>query len=510
MNGTQNEIWHVLNAINLWDATPWVAKDTTDLSYYLWTNYWPPGFYLFAWPFLLLFGGTHEALVMSNLGHLAILLASVYALGEAVRDRRTGLVAMVMVMLYPSVTGNLVRFEPSVALTAWVSLGALSLIKSRGFTERKWSLVFALVTAMGLMMDRLSYAFFLGLPAVIELWGGLRTGRRGDRLVNAGLGLALLVILCGYWHWNFFQLHLEEVLSQGGAGNIDSAGVYTEQRDPWAFRTWVFYVSVLLDDQAGLLPGLAGIAALVAWLLRPAGSDRVLAMVVLSSILVFSLIQKKQVYYTLPMLGCLAVLTAVWLTDSGKPGRIGLWVVLIAGAHQVGWRMLERPLLPGPLRAWVGEPMLPEAWVDRDYLQARPPMWLDLPVEEVLAVLPEGEVLVLSENPEWTETYATLHLRERMDERRVWQVIGNPQRAVESAHHASALVHIGDGRLAGWPSEDLLTELVERDNPGQESRWPLPEVLHTAGQRYLQAHVFRWSGGEVAVWLSRSVVEGRN
>jgi hypothetical protein len=92
-------------------------------------------------------------------------------------------------------------------------------------------------------------------------------------------------------------------------------------------------------------------------------------------------------------------------------------------------------------------------------------------------------VLVLSENPEWTETYATLHLRERMSERRVWQVIGNPQRAVESAHHASALVHIGDGQLAGWPSELLLEELVEQDNPGGDSRWPLPEVLNTAGQR---------------------------
>ena len=70
MNGTQNEIWHVLNAINLWDATPWVGKDSTGLSYYLWTNYWPPGFYVFAWPFLSVLGGTHQALVMSNLGHL--------------------------------------------------------------------------------------------------------------------------------------------------------------------------------------------------------------------------------------------------------------------------------------------------------------------------------------------------------------------------------------------------------------------------------------------------------
>lgn len=507
MNGTQNEIWHVLNAVNLWDATPWVGKDSTGLSYYLWTNYWPPGFYVFAWPFLSVLGGTHQALVMSNLGHLAVLLASVYALGETIRDRRTGLIAMVLVLLYPSVTGNIVRFEPSVALAAWVSLGTLSLLKCRGFSDRKWSVVFALATAAGLMMDRLSYAFFLGIPAVIELWRGLRSGKIGGRVTNALLALVLLTILCGYWHWNFFSLHLEEVLSQGGAGNIDSAGVYTEQRDPYALRTWVFYFSVLIDDQAGLVPGLAGLAALVAWVVRPAGTDRVLAAVVLSSLLVFTLIQKKQVYYTLPMLGCLAVLTAVWLVDLGRKGLFLTGLIAVSGVHQVGWRMLERPLLPAPLRAWVGEPLLPEAWVDRSYPQARPPLWLDLPIEEVLDALPEGEVLVLSENPEWTETYATLHLRERMSERRVWQVIGNPQRAVESAHHASALVHIGDGQLAGWPSELLLEELVEQDNPGGDSRWPLPEVLNTAGQRYLRTKLLTWSGGEVAVWVSRSIVE---
>ncbi|MEC7242562.1 MAG: hypothetical protein VXW32_15115 [Myxococcota bacterium] len=510
MNGTQNEIWHVLNAINLWDATSWVGKDSTGMSYYLWTNYWPPGFYVFSWPFLFLLGATHQSLVLSNLGHLAILLGSVYALGETIRSRRVGLLAMVLVMVYPSVTGNLVRFEPSVALAAWVSLGALCLLKCRGFTDRYWSLGFALATAGGLMMDRLSYAFFLGIPAVIEIWRGLRAGRVAERLVNTGLALFLLLMLCGYWHWNFFQLHLEEVLSQGGAGNIDSAGVYTEQRDPFALRTWLFYVSVLVDDQAGLVPGIAGLLALAAWVIRPAGNDRVLAAVVVSSLLVFSVIQKKQVYYTLPMLGCLAVLTAIWLVDLGKKGRVLTAVLLAAGVHQVGWRLLERPLFPEPLRSWVGEPLLPESWVDRSYPQARPPLWLDLPIDEVLEALPDGEILVLSENPIWTETYATLHLRERMEERRVWQVIGNPQRAVESAHHASALVHIGEGQLAGWPSEELLAELMEQDSPGEQSRWPLAEVLNTAGQRYLRTQVLTWSGGEVAVWVSRAIVEMRD
>ena len=507
MNGTQNEIWHVLNAINLWDATPWVAKDSTDLSYYLWTNYWPPGFYLFAWPFLSALGGTHHALVLSNLGHLSVLLVAVYGLGESIRGRRAGLMAMCLVMTYPSITGNMVRFEPSVALAAWVSLGALSLLRARGFIDRRWSLVFAAVSACGLMMDRLSYAFFLGVPAVFELWRGLRSGRIRGRLVNAGLGLGVLVVLCGYWHWNFFQLHMSEVLSQGGAGNIDSAGSYTEHRPVWSIQTWLFYGAVFLDDQAGLIPGLAGICALIAWVRRPAGVDRILAAVILSSLLVFTVIQKKQVYYTLPMLGCVAVLTAVWLSDLGRRGLIFFGLVLWVGLHQVGWRMLERPLLPGGLGHFTGASVFPEEWVDPSYPQARPPLWLDLPVDEILEELPEGEVLVLSENPIWTEAYATLHLRENLEERRVWQVVGNPQRAVESLHRASALLYIGDGQLGGWPSTETVNALLESENPGEPSRWPLSETVASAEKRFVVAQVFRWSGGEAALWISREIAE---
>ena len=172
--------------------------------------------------------------------------------------------------------------------------------------------------------------------------------------------------------------------------------------------------------------------------------------------------------------------------------------------------MLERPLLPGTVGKWMGAPQLPEEWVDRSYPQARPPLWLDLPVEEILDVLPEGEVLVLSENPVWTETYATLHLRERLATRRVWQVIGNPQRAVETAHQASAFLYIGDGQLGGWPSEKILSDLLEQEKPGEEIRWPLPKTVATAEKRFVRQHVFQWTGGEAALWVSRALVERGN
>jgi hypothetical protein len=504
MNGTQNELWHVLNAVNLWDATGWVNKDATPLSYYLWSNYWPPGFYLFAWPFFAVWGASHLALVMSNLGHLAILLWAVFQLGRAVRDVRTGWMAMCLVLLYPSITGNLVRFEPSVALAAWVSFGALALLKSRGFSDLRWSLGFAAVSAAGLMMDRLSYAFFLGIPAVMELWRGLRSGQVGLRLKQAAAALALLIILCGYWHWNFILHHLPELLEQGGAGNIDSQGTFTEHRPPFALRTWLFYPAVLVDDQAGLLPGLLAFCGLGAWFFRPPGKDRVLATVILSSLILFSLIQKKQVYYTLPMLGCLGVLSASWLAGQGRRGVILFAVVCIGGLHQIGLRMLDRPLpLPGAVSRLVGGSFLPASWVDRDYPQARVPLWLDLPTDDIIAALPPGEILLYSEDPVWTETYAVLHFRERMATRRVWQVVGNPQRAFESSHGAQAVIHLTAGQNPGWPRASEVDAALEVANPATAQDWALGQAMAQAEHLFRPAERFYWGGGEALIWKSR-------
>jgi hypothetical protein len=504
MNGTQNELWHVLNAINLWDATPWVNNDSTPLNYYLWTNYWPPGFYFFTWPFLALWGASHQVLVMSNLGHLSILLWAVYQLGREVRDPRTGGMAMCLVLLYPSITGNLVRFEPSVALAAWVSLGALALLRSRGFSDLRWSLSFAAISAAGLMMDRLSYAFFLGIPAGIELWRGMRSGQVAVRLKQAAAALFLLLILCGYWHWNFIQNHLPEILAQGGAGNIDSQGTFTEHRPAFALRTWLFYPAVLVDDQAGMLPGVLALGGLIAWFLRPPGKDRVLATVVVSSVLVFSLIQKKQVYYTLPMLGCLAVLSANWLAGQGRRGRILFAIVCAGGLHQIGLRMLERPMpLPGVASQWIGAPVLPKDWVDRAYPQARPPLWLELPIAEIIAALPPGEILLYSEDPVWTETYAVLHLRERMSTRRVWQVVGNPQRAFESIHSAQALVHLSPGKNPGWPRASEIDAAIQSQNPDTAKAWPLGKSVAQAEHLFRPAERFSWVGGEALIWKNR-------
>ncbi|MCB9765324.1 MAG: hypothetical protein H6739_36455 [Alphaproteobacteria bacterium] len=502
-DGYQNEYLHVGNALDLWGAL--VDRDGWHLRYYLSTNYWPPGFYVWPWPLFKALGATHRAMVLANLGHLAVLLGAVWGLARPLGGRFAGAAAMLTMAIWPSVFGNLTRYEPNLAALAWVTLGALMLQRSNRFTHRRSALGFGLVCGVGLLMDRLTLGAFLVIPAAVE-WGlglaerGLGPGERRARLLH-GLGaVAVVLAVSGWWHVAFVQHHLEEILSQGGVGEIDETGAITESHS--ALGQLLYYPATLLDGQAGLVPGAWALLAL-AWAL-PGLRDRrrVPLTVVLTGTALFTLVAKKQVYYTIPMLGCLAVVAAERLAALGR----GRWpvgaVVLLAGVHQHGWRMWRSGLpMPERAAAWVGGPSLPEAWVAPRHPQARPPRDLRLPVDALAASLPPGEVIVFSEDQTWFEGFLVLQLRERRGGG-VRGVIGDPQGTFEWFNTARGFIYVSADGTPGWPSEARLEALMEQHHYSLEALPPVIETVRSGRDRY---HMVAWwpleGGGRVSAWV---------
>jgi len=516
MNGRQNEIWHVGNALDLWGALK--DRDTWHLDYFFWGNYWPPGFYVWPWPVFALLGATHWAMVVSNFGHLAVLLWATYSLGVEARSRRVGLLSMMFIACYPGVVGNMVRYEPSVAVTAWVTVAALALVRSHAFLIRRWSLLFAAACAVGLMMDRLSLALFIAIPALIECLVGMRVGQHRRRYINIGLASLLLLVLVGYWHWEFVQLHWQEIASQG-AGEIDSNGDYTELRDPLSLFSLFFVFGVLLDGQAGLILGFTGILAICNALfeLSPVGRQRrvrqaglrISLSVVATSLLVFSLIQKKQVYYTLPMLGCLAVVTAEFICRA-KHYRLLGFILLLSGFHQVSYRMFGTGLpMPAVMAEAVGGHSITGAIGDGRYPQAHEPEGLMLPLAELGEALPRGDIITFSDDPTWFEGYLTLHLRERAVGSQVRGIIGDPAGSWEWFRAVSSVVVVRTGPSREWPSAAEIDSGLE--NQGYDLS-EFPDVAELIGgdtperRRFELSDAWEWSGGVVTLWQNGEVV----
>jgi hypothetical protein len=503
-DGHQNEFLHVGNALDLWGA--WVDRDAWHLRYYLSTNYWPPGFYLWPWPWMMALGAGHRAMVLANIGHLAVLLWAAGRGAEALAGRGAALWTMALLSLTPSVYGNLVRFEPNLAVAAWVSVAALWLGRSEALGRGRESVMFGLACGVGMLMDRLSMGIFLAPAALWVIFAAPRSPGDGARRLR-GVGLALLtsLALCGPWLWQFLQLHREELLSQTATGEIDSTGAQTESRAFFSASNLLYYPLSLLDGQAGLaLGGLALVAFGAALFARSeAPSQRAARQaqtaVILSGVVVFTLIAKKQAFYTIPALGALMALTGAWLSE-GRAWRRWLGAaVVIVGLHQQQVRLWGAPGFALP--AALSGPSLPEAWVSPRHPQALPPRGLRLPLDDLAASLGGGEVITFSEDPVWAEIYLNLQLRERLPGQAVRGVLTDPQGAFEWLGVAEAFVWVSVNEGGDWPGLGRIeSALVEQHYQLSE----LPPVAEAVSEARGHFQLVAWwplqGGGRVRAY----------
>jgi hypothetical protein len=306
-----------------------------------------------------------------------------------------------------------------------------------------------------------------------------------------------VLLLAGAWYWGFFGNHLPELLEQLPIGEVDSTGRLTEHREPLSVTSLLFYPASLVDGQAGLVPGLLGLLAIAGWLATGGRTSRVPGTIVLWGMVLFTIIQKKQVYYTIPMLGCLSVLTAAWLCRMRRGGAFLSVVLLVAGVHQVGFRMWDKGLpLPGRAAQLLGGEVLADAWVAPRYPQAMPPRGHLWPAEEVASALPPGEVLVFSEDSDWYEGYLVLTLREQLPGRRIRGVLGDPQGTYEWYRTATSFLYLASDPDVRWPDAARIHRALREENYRIGDLPPIADVL--AEQR----EVFR----EVGAWPLRGGV----
>lgn len=470
-DGFQNEYLLMGNAFDLWGAL--LDRDQWHLRWYAYTGYWPFGLYVVPWPFMAVLGPSRLALVLGNLVHLAVMLWSARELGRRLSAPLTG----TLLLLCPGVFGSLVRYEPNLAAIAWTAAGLAFLLRSEGLRHRREVIAFGCALGVGLMMDRLTVAFFL-LPALVP--SAMVAWRRdGPARAASALAIAIVTTLAWTvaWYREFFLRNAAEVFSQAPVGEIDAAGEITTTEGPLA---WLYYPLVLVDSQAGPLLGLCLVLALVATLAALGRRWRLddprlpLVASALVSVLFFTLVAKKQVFYTLPALVPLVALLAAhrrlaWLGVVG-----GLWSFLAVG-----------------IGALPGGPWLPEPWVRPRHVVARPPTGQSWPLTEAFQSLTgAGHLAVFSEDITLFEGFVILAAREALPEAAVRGVVLDPVGTYENIDRIDAFVWIGEAATP-WPREAAVDAELMADHYALDQLPPVAAVLTEAQPEF--AEVLRLS-----------------
>jgi len=279
---------------------------------------------------------TAQAVMMAA---LALALAAIYGLGRRLADAETGVWAALLFATAPFVVFSLTNFQLDLPLAAMVALALYALVRAEDFADARWSLALGAIFGLG-MLTKPPFAVYVAPPLLWSLWSALRSPERRRRLGWAGAALAIGGLLALPWYGpRLFGLPMQ-ILSR-------SFKQAAEQQNPEPLTSAaLLYYPRTLPTQLGVLAALLLIWGL--WALRRHRAARpMLWLATLGPFIVFSLIQNKNLRYTLPILPAAALVAAIGLRSLPAMGRRWAGAVVVAlGALQVSMALFQVPTPP--------------------------------------------------------------------------------------------------------------------------------------------------------------------
>lgn len=349
---------HLFRTFNYWEALSSGSKDW-------WQDvlnvepFYPPFYHLSLIPFSLIFGFNLDTGIIGNSFYMVIMVLSTYGIGKNLYSRNAGLIAAFLVSCYPLIVSMSREYIISVMLNSVVTLSYYLFLKSENFENRKYSTLFSLVYASGLMVK---WTFFIyTLPAVLAgLWGkklGLRE-RACQFIFYLGMIAALLIVpffilITGAHRW--IPLALELVLILALIKNFPRSSISAQKAVnlvslscisvlicfPWyahnliniligvskfAFPStvlkggmgwdipiWGFYLEVIARQMGYPLMSIFVVAFLFYIFKKDQINWTLLGWAILP-IIVFTFVNNKGARYTMPTLPAMALITSVVLT----------------------------------------------------------------------------------------------------------------------------------------------------------------------------------------------------
>jgi hypothetical protein len=137
-----------------------------------------------------------SAVAVTNLAALALLLGSTYAIGCLLASPRVGALASALLAVYPAVYVHARAPMLDVPLAAFVAAAVLCLLSARGFTDRRWSLAFGLVSGLG-WLTKQAFVADIALPLLVV---SLAAPRRHETAMNAAMAIVLFLAIALPWY----------------------------------------------------------------------------------------------------------------------------------------------------------------------------------------------------------------------------------------------------------------------------------------------------------------------
>ncbi|ASJ08341.1 hypothetical protein A3L11_03480 [Thermococcus siculi] len=183
-------------------------------------RYWPPLGPLIPVPVYLIFGATPEiGILTENALSIALLLVALYKLSEYF-GIKTSIVATFVTLTSPIIMDQSITFMIDIPLTAVVAMEWYLLLKSEGFTDRRYTLLSALFFGLGILA-KWTFIFFVIVPLLYELAialhieyhdGEIRIRPTLNILKDILIFSGVVVLVSGWWYIPNIGLVIRSIL----------------------------------------------------------------------------------------------------------------------------------------------------------------------------------------------------------------------------------------------------------------------------------------------------------
>lgn len=133
------------------------------------TDFRPPGLYMAAQPFYLLFGRSIDSAQLANIVIMALIVLFTFWLGRRTVNTGVGLLGAALAALLPMMVAVSRLFYTETLVTLCVVAGIFFLLKSDGFTHGGWVLAWGVTLGVG-MLAKWTLPVYVVFPTLIVLW----------------------------------------------------------------------------------------------------------------------------------------------------------------------------------------------------------------------------------------------------------------------------------------------------------------------------------------------------
>ena len=280
---------------------------------------------------------------------LGLGMLAVYLLGRRLASGETGIAAALLFGGAPFVVYSTLLFQLDLPLASMVALALVVTLASADLTRLTVALAAGLVWGLG-MLTKPTFALYVAPVVVLAL---VRGGRRGL------LGAALATLVAAAVSLPWFGPRLLGLGAQVDARAFAQAAE-AGHPDPFTLAGLTFYLK-FLGFQFGFAAALLALAGVVVAAMR---RQWFLLIAALSPFLVLEVIRNKNLRYSLPVLGALAVVAALTLdTLPARVRRVAAAGLVVIGAAQVG--AITAGVPPNTLVPWLKTWWVPSAVASR-------------------------------------------------------------------------------------------------------------------------------------------------